>query len=170
MTQMLHRLEYGVRATLPVLMTTGLVILGGVDFGLPHFGAIAAPLTLVAIYYWSLFRPDLLPYSMVFLLGILQDILHGAPLGLNALVMVLVSLIIRNQARFLTSQGFVVQWLGFLMVVFADAMLQWFLHSMHAGQILAISHGLLRALLGAAIYPFLDRFILLPVHRATATS
>ena len=49
---------------------------------------LGAPLFLMAVYYWSAYRPTLVPLWFVFFMGLLLDLLSGAPIGLNALVLV----------------------------------------------------------------------------------
>lgn len=46
-------------------------------------GAVPPPLLgFMPIYFWCLFRPDLMPAAAVFIIGLAQDLLSGAPPGL----------------------------------------------------------------------------------------
>ena len=81
-----RRLSYAV----PLLLTTGL-LLGDMLPGRLTFAHIIFPLlTLTSVYYWSVFRPQLMPYAALFLLGILQDILWGTPLGMSSCIFVII--------------------------------------------------------------------------------
>ncbi|HEY1960996.1 MAG TPA: hypothetical protein VGG69_01145 [Rhizomicrobium sp.] len=45
-------------------------------------GAVPPPLLgFMPIYFWCLFRPDLMPVAAVFIIGLSQDLLSGAPPG-----------------------------------------------------------------------------------------
>src|SRR6266513_5610538 len=46
-------------------------------------GALPAPLlSFMAVYFWNLVRPDLMPPAAAFVIGLAQDILSGGPPGL----------------------------------------------------------------------------------------
>ena len=89
-----------------------------------------APLFLMAIYSWSAYRPTLVPLWFVFMTGLLLDILSGAPIGLNALVLVTVRWLVTDQRLFLTGQPFIIVWLGFILVSAAAVFCQWGLYGM----------------------------------------
>ena len=40
---------------------------------------------LIAVFYWSIERPDRVPMIFVWLLGLVLDVLQGSPLGINGL-------------------------------------------------------------------------------------
>lgn len=45
-------------------------------------GAVPPPLLgFMPVYFWGLFRPDLMPPAAVFVIGLAQDLLSGAPPG-----------------------------------------------------------------------------------------
>ncbi len=47
----------------------------------------AAPaLNLIAIYYWTLARPNRVPFWLLFVLGLIADSISTAPLGVHALL------------------------------------------------------------------------------------
>ena len=71
---------------------------------------------LMAVYHWAIFRPRLLPAYAVFLAGLLQDILSGAPLGVNALVFLVAYGVVLSQKKFFTGKSFLILWLGFALV------------------------------------------------------
>ncbi len=68
---------------------------------------------LMGIYYWTLTRPSLLPFYLVFILGLALDIVSGQLLGLNALCFLLISFILHGQRRFLRGQSWAVLWAGY---------------------------------------------------------
>ena len=69
--------------------------------------------TLMAIYYWAIYRPALFPPLVIFILALAMDVTNGTALGLHCLVLLPVFLFLRAQRRFLYEQPFYVVWLGF---------------------------------------------------------
>lgn len=102
-----------------------LVLIACLPLGLPHLSIVAPMLPLMAVYYWSIYRPELMPAPVVFVIGLVQDALTGAPMGAGALVLVLVQGVCVSQRRILVGSSFGVGWLGFAMVAAGAAGLGW---------------------------------------------
>ncbi|MCB9965517.1 MAG: hypothetical protein H6855_05500 [Rhodospirillales bacterium] len=82
--------------------------------------------TLGAIYYWSIYRPDLLPAWLLFLLGFLKDLLTGLPLtGLSALLFISVQIMVKPQRSFLAGQSFFMIWAGYILMSAFSCFLFW---------------------------------------------
>ena len=166
----IQRLDRNARKLLPSLTALLLGLLVVVPIGIPDWGRLAPPLMLVAVYYWSLSRPGLMPPSAAFVLGLFQDLLTGAPLGSGALILVLVQWILRSQQRFLANRPFLLLWAGFAPVVFGAAILEWLVYAMFTFTVAPFSEGLVRALLGFVLFPVVAGLVLIPAHRALATN
>lgn len=166
----IQRLDRNARKLLPSLtaLLLGLVVV--FPIGIPQWGKLAPPLMLAAVYYWSLSRPGLLPPSAAFLLGLFQDLLTGAPLGSGALILVLVQWILRSQQRFLANRPFLLLWAGFAPVVFGAVLIEWVVYALFTFAAAPFSEGLVRALLGFVLFPVVAGAVLIPAHRALATS
>ena len=76
-----QRLDLVARMFTPSLIAVALVIVSVLPLHIPSYSPVIPSLALMAVYYWVLHRPDLLPAIAVFLVGILHDILTGGPLG-----------------------------------------------------------------------------------------
>ena len=72
---------------------------------------------LIGIYFWTIYRPTLLPYPLIFASGLLLDFLSGGLVGLNALCFMIVAMIVRGQRRFLLGQSWSVVWAGYCVAV-----------------------------------------------------
>ncbi len=69
-------------AILPVLCGLVGVVLSNLPISLSG-GAVPSPLLgFMAIYFWSLVRPDLMPPAAAFVIGLAQDLMAGGPPGL----------------------------------------------------------------------------------------
>lgn len=162
----LQRLDRNARKLLPSVTTLLLGILVIVPLGIPQWGALAPPFMLAAVYYWALARPGLLPPSAAFVLGLLQDLLTGAPLGSGALILVLVQWILRSQQRFLGNRPFLLLWLGFAPVAFGAAIVEWTVYALFTFSAPPPLEALVRAILGFILFPVVAGLVLIPIHRA----
>ncbi|MCZ6846638.1 MAG: rod shape-determining protein MreD, partial [Alphaproteobacteria bacterium] len=114
----------------PVVTTFLFVLIGQLPLPVPLLSDVAPAFALISLYYWIVFRPDLMPYAAVFGLGIVQDAVAGAPFGLYALVYLLVQALVLNQRRFIAGKPFWVFWSGFAMVAPVAALATWMLASL----------------------------------------
>ena len=57
----------------PAAFTLVLAILSVIPLGIPGYAQVTPNYVLMSIYYWTIYRPDHLPYLVVFLIGLLVD-------------------------------------------------------------------------------------------------
>lgn len=133
---------------------------GGID-------DIRPPFLLMAIYYWTIFRPRLLSPVAVFLIGLVIDLVTALPLGMTALVFTAVQWVTRTQRKFLIGQSFIVIWWGFLLMAFAAALLHWGLFCLLHFTLMPVQPVLMGALLGVCTFPLVALPLYL-VHRMLA--
>ena len=115
------------RRLLPFATTVLLVMLSVLPLPIPGYGVVAPALALMAVYYWSIFRPDLMPSVAVVLLGLFQDSLSGMPFGVSALALLVVHGIVSAQRRFFLGKSFAVMWWGFMLISAGVAFGTWIL-------------------------------------------
>ena len=102
-----------------------------VPLGVRHLADVAPLLGLIAVYYWSIYRPQLIPAPFVFAVGLVHDLLSGGPLGLMALVLVALHIFCVSQRRVLIGRSFGVGWFGFMLVAPGAALLEWIVASIY---------------------------------------
>lgn len=83
--------------------------------------------TLMAIFYWAIYRPTLFPPFIIFIISLAMDITNGTALGLHCLVLLPVYMFVRRQRRFLHEQPFFVVWLGYVAMTAAVNAAFWLL-------------------------------------------
>ena len=132
-----------------------LVFVMVVPWRLPGFGAITPAFTLMAVFYWSIYRPDRLPYVAVFCLGVIQDLLSGMPLGMTPLVLLIVQGVLISQRRFLLGKSFLVVWCSFMIVAPGAAILGWIVGTVFFGALLAPVPILVQVVMTVLLYPAL---------------
>jgi rod shape-determining protein MreD len=160
----LSRLDQTARGFLPVITAILLGIIAVLPIGIPQWGALAPPLMLIGVFYWSLVRPDLMPPTAAFALGLLQDFLSGAPIGSGALIMVVTQWTMRGQQRFLANRPFLLLWGSFIPVAFVAAMLEWGVYALLNLHAVPIMGALVRLMLGFALFPVVAWLVLIPTH------
>jgi len=122
---------------------------------IPHVGMGGGnQLFLITLYYWSTYRPTLLPLWLVLIMGIIMDALIGSPLGLNALLLGMVRLWTTDQRRFLMAQSFFVNWIIFSLMAILYYLAQWATHSLFVLKILSVNGSVFFILGSIMIFPF----------------
>jgi rod shape-determining protein MreD len=113
---LLQRVDVKLRQALPVLLILICILLSVAPLRLPDHALVTPGLVLVAVFYWTVHRPDLLRPWNACLLGLLDDILSGTGRGVNALVLTLVHWVVVSQHRVFLGRSFAVVWIAFALV------------------------------------------------------
>ena len=150
-----QRLDTLSRKMTPFGLTVALVLLSVLPLHVPGFARVMPLLPLMAVYHWAVNRPLLMPAYVVFAIGLLQDTLTGAPLGINALVFLVVYGGIVGQRRFLVGKSFAVIWLGFAIVAIGASLMNWFLVSLFHTTLVEADSLLFQYLLSLGVFPLL---------------
>lgn len=140
------------------------LLLNLVSFSMPHAGDFKPFFLLMAVYYWAIYRPMLMPVAYTFALGLIMDLQGGLHIGLSALILVGLQAIVRSQRLFLMGQGYIVVWIGFVVVALANAFGLWFVTSLFSWNFMPIVPTLVAAGFSFMLFP-LASVILLGVHR-----
>ena len=148
----------------PVLTTLMCVMASVAPVHMPAFTAATPFFALMAIYYWTLHRPELLPFVAVFAVGLLLDMLEGAPLGMSPLVLLLAYALVLSQREHLVMRRFSAVWLGFLAVAATATVLQWGVVSLFYGMLLDARAFLFQGVLTVVVYPVVS-YLLSRVQR-----
>ncbi len=150
-----RRLDMASRRSFPAATAALLLLLMAAPLGLPGQPEVQASIALAAVFFWSLFRPASMPPAVVFMLGLLTDLLGFAPVGVGVLSLLMVHGLALRWRRVLVRQGFVVVWLAFVAVAAGAASLQWVLTSLLTFRLLPPGPGVFQAGLSAGLYPML---------------
>jgi len=148
-------MDLWVRHLVPFAATLFLLLLTAVPTHVPGFAGIPPMLPLMGVYYWAIYRPDLLPAWAAFVIGLLADGLAGTPVGVNALVMLLVQGTAASQRRFFLGKSFTVTWWAFGLLTGGAIGLQWILVSALVGHTLDAGAVIFEYLLTLACFPLL---------------
>lgn len=138
----------------PFTTTFLFTLISVVPLHIPGFAVVTPSFALMAIYHWTIYRSDLLPPVAVFGIGLLLDLLNGAPyVGTSSLLLLLLRQVLLSQRRFFVNRPFAYLWAGFLLVAAAMTAAEWALVSMLHGAPLAAEPPVFGAALTAAMFP-----------------
>lgn len=150
----------------PSTTTMLFVLLSLLPFHVPSFGSIAPAFALMAVFHWSVYRPDLLPPTIVFVAGLLLDLLNGTPyVGLSALVLLLVHTGVLSQRQVFSHRPFSILWLGFFGAAVGAFTLEWAFVSLMQVQVLPPRPFIFQTLITTACFP-IGSYLLALAHRA----
>jgi rod shape-determining protein MreD len=162
-----RRLDIAARHAFPAGCTILLMLLTETPFGIADQATLLPAVTLACVYFWSLFRPPAMPPPVVFLIGLLFDLLGYLPLGVGPLTLLAVHGLALRWRRGLTAQGFVAGWLAFAGFGAGAAALCWALTALLSFRMLPPGPALFESLLATSLYPALA-ILFIRAHRTVA--
>ena len=142
-----------IAATIPTLTTFLFMLVGIIPAGIPGFSMVSPLLSVAAVFFWVISRPNLMPPAVVFGVGLLQDVLSGGPIGLWALTLLIVQYLSLSQRRFVIGQTFGLGWVGLSAVVIGAAGLIWLGACIYYGVLFSAVPVLIQAALTILVYP-----------------
>ncbi len=151
-----RRLDAAARRALPAAFTALLVLLLCAPFDIPQQQAMLPGVTLASVFFWSVFRPASMPAPIVFLIGMLYDLLSFSPPGLEAVTLLLVHAVGIGVRHNLARQGFVLVWFTFLLVASVAIVLDFALLCAFTLRLLPPQPALFELALSAGVYPLLS--------------
>jgi rod shape-determining protein MreD len=146
-------LDIALRQAFPAITSIVLMFLSMVHFGLSGQSELLPTVSTTCVWFWSLYRPSAMPPPVVFLIGLLLDILGFLPLGVGPVTMLATHGLAHRLRNFLSRQGFFVVWLTFTMTACAMAAMNWSLVSLLSFRLEPRAPVLFEAGLAFAMYP-----------------
>ena len=149
------RLDLVARAVLPAIVTLALILIGLVPLRMADLSPVVPSLAVVAVFYWTIHRPALMPIWAVFLVGLFHDLIADGPLGVGILTLLLVHALVEGNRRFLVGTSFAIVWLVFALVAAAAAVAGWALTCLIEARLFDFEPTLFRYFGTVAVYPCL---------------
>jgi rod shape-determining protein MreD len=162
-----RRLDIAARHAFPASCTILLMLLTLTPFGIADQAELLPAVTLACVYFWPLFRPAAMPPPVVFIIGLLFDLLGYLPIGVGVLILLAVHGLALRWRLVLTRQGFLPAWLAFAGFAVGAAALGWVLTAVLTFRLLPIGPAVFEAALTAALYPALA-ILFIRAHRGIA--
>ena len=141
------------------------VLMMPLPFGIKVWGVTIMPsLPLLAIFLWTVYRPDLLPPAAVLLSGLLYDLLINGPTGSSSVVFLAVYAITLSQRVYwktLQNSGLLG---GFVWIAVAAEFLSWATASFSFGHLLNPVPALVEGATSILVLP-IARQMFIPLER-----
>ena len=149
----LPRVNSGLARLLPTATVVLAAIIALLPLRIPGYAALTPAFVLMAVYHWSIYRPDLLPPIGLFAVGLAQDLVAGTMVGAGALVLLLArAAVLRYRHRFL-NRTFPFVWGGFALLAGAAMLGLWALQCLLQLSLFDLHSTLFRTVLTVAIFP-----------------
>lgn len=121
--------QHWARRFVPLLVTLLLLFASHLPGTFVALAPVMPPLALMAVFYWAVHRPDWFGSISAFVVGLLADLLFGAPLGISAGLYAASHILLTQQQRFFKGTTFQLVWAGYgitqLAVTLGQALLWW---------------------------------------------
>lgn len=154
----LARLGLIIRGTTPATITLALAILSVVPISMPNGLVVYPHLTLMSVFYWTIYRPDLMPPLAIFAIGLIQDLLTGGHLGLTPLLLLGVYAVVLTQRRAFVGKPFILTWTGFLIVLSVTSSVTWLVVTVLSWRLLPLPQLAAQFVTSLLLFPLLVWF------------
>ena len=161
----LPRVNNGAARLLPAATTLLAAVICVLPLQIPGYAALTPIFTLMAAYHWTIYRPDLLPPWALFGIGLVEDLLAGSPIGVNALLLLMTRVAVLGYRRYFVNRNFPFVWTGFTLLTVIAMLALWGLQCVLDLSLLDFRNSVIRAALTVAIFP-LASFMLGRAQRA----
>ena len=122
------RQDSPVAPLLPVATTLLAIMISIQPVAIPGYAALTPAFTLMTVYHWTIYRPNLLPPTGLFVIGLVQDLLAGATPGVTSLILLLSRASLLPQRRHFIGRPFPFVWAGFSLLTCGALLLSWTLY------------------------------------------
>ena len=141
----------------PKMLAIFLMLLTVMPYKIISLPAFLPMIDVIFIYYWCLYKPQIVQNWFVFIIGILRDIISINPVGVSALTYLVIRQIIlykRNeQAKYKHLQLFSTIWKGFAVIALISILCKWVLLSILSGELFSLQIMILHLTLSILVYP-----------------
>jgi rod shape-determining protein MreD len=134
-----------------IICVAGLLSLQPVH--LSGYARVAPAFALMAVYHWTLYRPDLLPPLALFVIGVVDDSLRGDHLGITALVFLISRAVVLRCRRRIFNRTFRYIWGGFAILTISAMIGLWITETALGFHLAGADNLTMRAVLMISIFP-----------------
>ena len=149
----LPRVNSNAARLVPILTTTIAALVAILPLQIPGYAALTPALALMAVYHWTIYRPDLLPAFALFAIGIGEDLLAGSLVGIGPLTLLVTRAVVLHSRRHFVGRPFPFVWAGFTLVAGATMIGLWVLHCLLEFSLINPRNTVFRMVLTIAVFP-----------------
>lgn len=131
-------------------------VLDMISLNIPYFQDVQPSFMLMFLFYWSIYRPTLIPSLLVFMMGLMLDLVSGFPVGLHALLFILIQRVITDQRKIFSGQPFWTVLFGYCLVAVFFNLVQYFVFGLIRGDFISYQPVLATIMLSIIFFPFVS--------------
>ncbi|MHA1538853.1 MAG: rod shape-determining protein MreD [Alphaproteobacteria bacterium] len=121
---------------MPVLAFSFFILFALAPIRFPYYGILSIDLTKLALFYWSIYRPDLISPYLVFGVGIMDDVFDGEALGISAVICLFLYWVTISKRKLLADLSFFKIWRLSFVVVFICFFVEWIFRLILSGKMI----------------------------------
>ncbi|MBE6449660.1 MAG: hypothetical protein E7013_03075 [Alphaproteobacteria bacterium] len=149
-------IRYFLRSHIPFWFSFLLLLFGMLPWRVAFLSHFAIPFVYASLFFWTVFRPDLISAPAVFLLGLSADLLTISPLGYYTFLFLIFYWAVLLERRFLIKRPFIFLWGAFSAFVCPLVLCQWMLASLLNLKLLSLLFFMGQGALLMASYPLIS--------------
>jgi rod shape-determining protein MreD len=149
----LPRVNNGIARLWPLFTTLAMAVLTLLPLRIPGYATLTPALTLMAAYHWTIYRPDLLSPFGLFLIGLIEDMLSGSPIGAGALVLLLARAAVLRFRRHFVNRSFPFIWAGFATLAGIAMLASWLFNCLMQMNFFDLRTTVFRLVLTVTVFP-----------------
>ncbi len=143
----LHLIFYGILLILTILPLAG--------FRLGEIASVFPAIEITIIFYYSIYKPHILPLWLLFTYGIVFDLIYGLPIGISIIPMIITSYLLRSQRQIFYRKDFTIVFLGFVLACFLFLGLKLIVFSWYFSYLINYTQVLIQIIYTIFAYPIL---------------
>jgi rod shape-determining protein MreD len=110
-------------------------------------------LALLGVITWSIRRPDLVRVGIAFLLGLIQDLWLAGPIGVEACLFGLISVLLASQQLVFVTRPFRFEWLSVAIIILMHQLMVWLFGMWLWSNAITLLPLLAQGVITVALYP-----------------
>lgn len=139
--------------SVPLLASLSLMLLSYIPLGSKIGGNARPDISVICVYFWLIYRPDLFNLFSVFVLAAAADIFTATPFGLNLFALLLMYILVTNTVKYLNGKPFALLWLVFAVFLLLPLLGKWLAASIYYRQFLSVGMLTFAYLTTVTFYP-----------------
>lgn len=116
-------------------------------------------LLLITLFYWLIYRPDLLGLGTLFIFGIIEDLISVTAIGINTFCYIILYIVMNSQQGFFVGKSFIETWWVFSLTSFGFIFLKWFLISISYSEFVPFYMTFFCYLITVVFYPLIAQIL-----------
>jgi rod shape-determining protein MreD len=148
-----QKIDQPARSAFPLLTCFIFLVMEILPWPLPRFGNVSPLLVFIALYHWSIYRPDFFRAGSAFATGLFLDALSDLPLGLSAFLFVAVQQLASTRRRYFVGHAFPMFWFGFGLLLSLFLFFEWLALGLWNKQFAPLGPVIVQDILTVAVFP-----------------